>query len=362
MAIRTAIWKVGNPPTALAESVLSKERDLEDMIVAAPDLLDDQIMLIGRQVYTEYGGFIDLLALDSSGSLILIELKRDRTPREVVAQALDYASYVQGLRADAVAKIYSQFKEDGNLTVDFQARFGIELDDETLSGNHQIIIVAASLDPSTERIVTYLSSRSVAINVLLFQVFAHGPDKFISRSWLIDPAATLANAEAVATGEATAAWNGETYLNYGHGTNRSWSEALKHGFVCAGGGDRYTRTLRTLEPGNRLWVNVPGYGYGGVARVTGEAQSSAEFQLPGPDGESRPALEVLTGANYHRDATPDQLEYFVPVVWLQAVPLEQIVREVGLFGIPSTVCRPTANRWLTTIDRLKKRFPKYDSI
>ena len=171
MAIRTAIWKVGNVPVPLAESTLAKERDLEDMIVAAPDLLDDQLMLIGRQIYTDHGGFIDLLALDPAGSLVLIELKRGKTPRDVVAQALDYASYVQGLKSETVANIYALFRPGCNLTADFKARFGSELDEETLGGSHQIVVVAAKLDPSSERIISYLSGRGVAINVLLFQIF-----------------------------------------------------------------------------------------------------------------------------------------------------------------------------------------------
>jgi RecB family endonuclease NucS len=46
-------------------------------------------MLIGRQENTGHGGRIDLVALAPDASLVLIELKRDKTPREVVAQALD---------------------------------------------------------------------------------------------------------------------------------------------------------------------------------------------------------------------------------------------------------------------------------
>lgn len=41
------------------------------------------------------------------GALVLIELKRDRTPREVVAQALDYACWVEKLEAEDIAAIYS---------------------------------------------------------------------------------------------------------------------------------------------------------------------------------------------------------------------------------------------------------------
>src|SRR2546425_3062216 len=109
MPIRHGIWKVAAQPEPLAESVLAKEQLLEDMIVAAPRLLSDEWMLIGKQEDTGFGGRIDLLAIAPDGSLVLIELKRDKTPREVVAQALDYASWVEKLRPDEIAAIYSRF-------------------------------------------------------------------------------------------------------------------------------------------------------------------------------------------------------------------------------------------------------------
>jgi RecB family endonuclease NucS len=67
------------------------------MIVASPRLISDEWMLIGRQEDTGFGGRIDLLALAPDGSLVLIELKRDKIPRDVVAQSLDYASWVERL-------------------------------------------------------------------------------------------------------------------------------------------------------------------------------------------------------------------------------------------------------------------------
>src|SRR4051812_4516042 len=136
------------------------------MIIAAPRLLSDEWMLIGRQEDTGFGGRIDLLAIAPDGSLVLIELKRDRTPREVVAQALDYAGWVEKLRAEDVDAIYGRFAPGRSLAQDFRQRFGTDLDEETLNQSHQTVIVAASLDDSTERIVAYLSERGVPINVL----------------------------------------------------------------------------------------------------------------------------------------------------------------------------------------------------
>lgn len=83
------------------------------MIVAKPEILSDEWMLIGRQEITQDAGRIDLLAIVPDGSLVLIEIKRDRTPREVVAQALDYASWVKSLKSDDVASIYSKFTNGG---------------------------------------------------------------------------------------------------------------------------------------------------------------------------------------------------------------------------------------------------------
>ena len=100
MPIRTQIWTVSAQPMLLKNARLTSEQWLEDMIVATPALLSDDWMLIGRQESTGQGGRVDLLALAPDASLVLIELKRERTPREVVAQALDYASWVERLEAN----------------------------------------------------------------------------------------------------------------------------------------------------------------------------------------------------------------------------------------------------------------------
>jgi hypothetical protein len=359
LPIRTAIWRVGAQPELLAESVLAKEQVLEEMIVAAPRLLSEEWLLIGRQEDTGFGGRIDLLAVAPDGSLILIELKRDRTPREVVAQALDYASWVVRLKAEDIAAIYSRFAPGRDLGHDFRQRFGEDLDEETLNQSHQIIIVAASLDDSSERIVAYLSERDVPINVLCFQVFTHGAAQFLSRAWLLDPVRTQVSAAAKPAGP-NEPWNGEFYCSFGEGESRSWQDAVQYGFICGGGGAWYSKTLQLLSPGDRLWVKVPGSGFVGVGRAIGRAQPAGTFTVAGALGEM-PVLEVAKRGKYHREFLHDleRCEYFVPVQWLQTVPLESAVQEIGLFGNQNTICKPTAPKWRSTVERLKERFPDF---
>lgn len=328
------------------------------MIVADPRILSSEWMLIGRQEITTFGGRIDLLAIAPDGSLVLIELKRERTPREIVAQALDYASWLQGLKADRLVQIYSRFSNGGSLETAFQNRFGMPLDEESLNQTHQIIIAAAEIDPSTERIVGYLNERDIPINVIFFQVFQHGEHQLLSRTWLIDPCETQANASVgkSSVGEKEP-WNGEYYVSFGDTTSRSWDDARTYGYISAGGGTWYTQTLKMLSPGDRVWVNIPKRGYVGVGIVEEAVQPASEFKLMTAQGEQSVMDVVQHGAKYKASANaPELSEYFVPVKWLDTRAAENAFNEVGLFGNQNTVCQPTTPKWRHTVERLKQVF------
>ncbi|WP_148216791.1 hypothetical protein [Phenylobacterium zucineum] len=109
--------------------------------------------------------------------------------------------------------------------------------------------------------------------------------------------------------------------------------------------------------GDRVWAKAPGYGFLGVGEVIGPPQAASDFRIE-VDGAERPALEVLTQANYHREyaGDPERSEYFIPVRWLHTVDLDKAVNEIGLFGNQNTVCKPTTPKWRTTVDRLKAKW------
>lgn len=360
MPIKHAIWKVGNSADRLVEGSLASEQILEEMIVSDPRILSDDWMIIGRQEDTGRGGRIDLLGIAPDGTLVLIELKRARTPREVVAQALDYAGWVEELSAERISEIFGRFSGGKNFQTAFEERFNVKVGEDSLNQNHQVVIVASTLDDSTERIVRYLSDREIPINVLFFQVFQLGEEQLLSRTWLVDPAETQLH---VASGSqrANQPWNGEFYVSFGHGAERDWGEAQEFGFISAGGGNWYTRTLNLLNVGDRIWVNIPSEGYVGVGRVRGLRTAATDFTLT-VEGNQVPALDVLKAGHYHRSlaGNPDEAEYFVPVTWIQTVPFQQRYSEPGLFGNQNTICQPTAEKWRHTIERLKARFSKWD--
>lgn len=362
MPIKTDVWTVGVAPSKLPLSQLVSEQLLENMILNSPGILSEEWMLIGKQEKTSSGGRIDLLAIAPDGNLVLVELKRDRTPRDVVAQTLDYAAWVQNLQPNDISAIYARFTSGRILYADFSARFGRVLEDDELNQSHQLVIVATELDASSERIVEYLSKRDIPINVLCFQIFQMGEQQLLSRSWLLDPVQTQVNAVSTSEGHSEP-WNGEFYCSFGDSNSRSWEDAREFGFICGGGGAWYSRTLQLLSPGDRVWVNIPQQGYVGVGRVLGKSTPASEFTVT-VSGAERPVLEVAKRANYHADFVDnaEMCDYFVSVEWLQTVPISQAVREIGLFGNQNTICRPRTQKWRLTIERLKQRFTDCDKI
>ena len=98
MAFDMRLWRVDGASLEKVEvAKLDREDRLEEWIEHDPSILGMKVALLGRQVQTPFGGRIDLLGLDEAGDCVVFELKRDRTPRDVVAQTLDYASWVSEL-------------------------------------------------------------------------------------------------------------------------------------------------------------------------------------------------------------------------------------------------------------------------
>src|SRR4051794_8421924 len=83
------------------------ERVLEEWIEKNPHLLlhGETVAFIGRQPRTVHGKFLDLLGIDVTGACVIVELKRGEAPREVIAQSLEYAAWVDTLTRDKLDAI-----------------------------------------------------------------------------------------------------------------------------------------------------------------------------------------------------------------------------------------------------------------
>jgi len=159
--------------------------------------------------------------------------------------------------------------------------FGVAVPD-VFNADQQMTIVASELDAASDRIVEYLASRyGVPLNAVFFRHFTDAGSEYLARTWLRAPE----EAEAKRSGKSgkVRPWNGRDYyviLGTVDHSNR-WPVSEKYGFVSAGGGPFYTKPLRNLALGNRVFAYVGGAGYVAVGRVTGTAQRLASLVVDG---------------------------------------------------------------------------------
>lgn len=126
---------------------IRSEKDLEDYLVANPSLLGEDLLIIGRQVGT-VGGIIDLLAIDSTGAMSIVELKLGKALPAVIAQVLGYRRSIKRLEREMVIRLAADGGLGIHLTQAFEQRFGRPLP-TVVNQSQQIIIVAASVHAIT---------------------------------------------------------------------------------------------------------------------------------------------------------------------------------------------------------------------
>ena len=129
------------------------ERDhLQEWLAHTPDVLGEELLIIQK----EFDGFadtrerLDLLALDEEGRIVVIENKLDDSGKDVVWQALKYASYCSSLKKSEIIEIYQRYldkqPEGGEAFENLRDFFGVEDLDEIVlnSGNEQRVVMIAA--------------------------------------------------------------------------------------------------------------------------------------------------------------------------------------------------------------------------
>ncbi len=160
------------------------EQNLEELLVASPDLLMEGLTLVGRQVPTG-GGPLDLLGIDADGRPVVLELKRGTLTRDAVAQVLDYASDLAGLDDSGFATLVE--KHSGRLGIDRVDDFADWYRQEHPGVSDlpldrpRTVLVGLGADDRARRMVDFLAESSVDIQLLTFHAFKSDGKLFLAR-------------------------------------------------------------------------------------------------------------------------------------------------------------------------------------
>ncbi len=181
-----SLWRVTDDgPVQIPQTKLKKaklvEADLEDWVVKNPMLLGEPLLVIGRQVLIpDTKDRLDVLAVDTAGKAVIIELKRGDLKNPVDVQALRYASYISKWQFDDFKRqARNFFGETGNSDFNFNEVYeafcssaGVD-DTPDLNVDQRMIVVGTGVKEKLGSVALWLREHQVDIKVVEIHVYKH---------------------------------------------------------------------------------------------------------------------------------------------------------------------------------------------
>ena len=329
------------PETTFAAKGIRERADLQRLLkpniaVVAPDVL---IICDEFEEWEDSRRRIDLLGIDRSGSLVVIELKRDDEGGHMELQAIRYAAMVSRMTFQRAIKTYQAYLNKNGESAD--ARSTIlkflrvsEPPQDNAKVDVRIVLVSADFAKEMTTAVLWLREWELDIRCVKVKPYADGDGTILEVQQVVPlPEATeyqvSIREEAISrresareTGEPT----GYYFMNTGDGSGegRSWEDCFDYGFMMAGGGKEWQDQVRSLKIGDRVCAYLSGHGYVGIGEVVAEAVPQRDFV---PKGQSRRLIDLPMKGSLQRErlSRADECDWCVAVDWLYKVPREMAV-------------------------------------
>jgi hypothetical protein len=166
--------------TTLTALGLRERADLQQLLKKNIAAIDPDLLLIGEEFgeWADSRRRIDLLAVDRSANLVVIELKRD-DDAHMELQALRYAAMIAPLTFDRVAAVYEAFVQREGQEIDARARLleflGSDAEEaEPAISDVRIVLVASDFSRELTTTVLWLNERGLDIRCVRLKPYAVG--------------------------------------------------------------------------------------------------------------------------------------------------------------------------------------------
>ena len=316
----------------LGELGFYERRHLQEWLAKRPEAFGEELLVIQK----EFSGFdetnerLDLLALDKSGNLVIIENKLDDSGRDTVWQVLKYASYASSLTTEEIVRIYRDYlaTEDGEadaeqLILDFLEESDIQEVVLNARASQRLFVVAGSFRKEVTSTVIWLQQFNLQITCFEFSAFQYGEETFLrldqiiptvhEREFSIRMAEKAKEEVAVRSGQSKRA---ELYLRF-------WRQLID---VSNARSDLFS----AISPNRGSWIQT-GVGVRGTTLVYLVNKSVARTELyidrgPGGEAEVQMIFEYL-----HEQREAIEESFGAPLIW-QALPerrASRVKHEIG---------------------------------
>ena len=255
----------------------------------------DELLIIQK----EFDGFddtrerLDLLAIDKEGNLVIIENKLDDSGRDVVWQALKYASYCANLKKQQVVEIFQRYlnqkaqsegAEPANaerVLLEFLQADDLQSVQLNTLKSQRLILVAAHYRKEVTNTVLWLSQFGVNCQCFKVTPYQAGTELFLNVEQIIPtPEASDFMIGMMAKEDEEKSASNEQRRS--HGLRLAfWEQALKAFSQSS------CRLFDNISPGRDHWLSA-GSGLSGMSfnLIFGKSEIRVEFYMSRPQAET----------------------------------------------------------------------------
>ncbi len=172
--------------TSLLQEGIREAEDLQRILRDQIDIVSPDTLIISEE-YSQWDSSsrrIDLLGLDRSGDLVVIELKRTQDGGHMELQALRYAAMVSAMTFQRAVEAYRDFIEPNEDDTD--AEQGIlkfldwaEPEEERFARNVRIVLVSQGFSKEITTTVMWLNDRGLDIRCVRLSAYKHEDGVFL---------------------------------------------------------------------------------------------------------------------------------------------------------------------------------------
>lgn len=190
---------IATPATrlSLAEAGLRERRDLQEWVIANPEILGPNIKMVTMEFdrWQSSNGRnadrLDILGLHKSGELVVAELKRDYAPDTVEMQALKYAAMVSRFTIETLAEQHARFLNEHATTdtaIDTEGAAELLRDHADITPESlrrpRVVLLASDYPPTTAATAVWLREMGIDITLMQYRAYRTGSEISISVSQL----------------------------------------------------------------------------------------------------------------------------------------------------------------------------------
>ena len=184
-------------PRGFGELGFGERNHLQEWIAHHPDVFGERLLIIQKEFadFQDTRERLDLLALDAAGSLVIIENKLDDTGRDMVWQALKYASYCSTLTREQIVSIYQDYLDKnggGDARQALDAFFETDIEEIRFNQplSQRLFLVGAHFRKEVTSTALWLAGFGVSVSCYSATLFGDQDDCLFGLTRIIPPATT----------------------------------------------------------------------------------------------------------------------------------------------------------------------------